>query len=87
MACVGLGLTLGVAGVVYLYLARPQFWWDLAVLLIQKFGPAVVKAFLKLFARMTPAEEEEMHQAVREGRLDEWLKQRRLKRGKSYPDK
>lgn len=87
MACVGLGLTIGVAGVVYLYLARPQFWWDLGVLLIQKFGPAVVAAVLKLFARMTPEEEAEMHQAVREGRWDEWMKKRRLKRGKSYPDK
>lgn len=81
MACIGLGLTLGVAGAVYLYLSRPQFWWGMAVFLLQKFGPAIVKAFLKLFARMSPEEEAEWHQAIREGRGDEWLRQRKRRHG------
>lgn len=87
MAAVLLGVTLGLAGAIYLYVARPIFWWDLGALLVQKCGPWVVQQFLKLFARMSPEEEAEWHQAIREGRSDEWMRERGRKHGKSYPDK
>lgn len=84
MIGVGLGFTIGAAGVTYLYLMRPAFWWSAAIFLWDKFGPEIIKAILKIFARMKPEEEAEWHAAERAGQGKEWLQERQRRKAKEY---
>ncbi len=84
MICIGLGLTLGVAGAVYLYIIRPQFWWDMIIFLGGKFGPAILAALVKVFARMPPEEEAEWRKAVARGDEREWMRERQRRKAKEY---
>lgn len=84
MICVGLGVTLGVAGVTYLYLMRPAFWWSCLVFLWDKFGPEIVKAIMKVFARMPEEEEADWRAAERRGEGKEWLQERQRRKAREY---
>lgn len=84
---VGLGVTLGVAGVTYLYLMRPAFWWGMLVFLWGKFGPEIVKVILKIFARMPAEEEAAWRAAERAGQGKEWLQERQRRKAREYWEK
>ena len=78
------GVCLGIAGAVVLYLSRPEFWTRLGVAVIVKFAPAVVAWLLQVTKRMTPVEEAEWHKAVARGEGDEWIKARQRRKAKEY---
>lgn len=73
LVCVGL-----LAGV-YVAAQRPSFWIEFGARLIKAIMPRVVEYLTK---RMPPEEEAEWHKAVRQGRGDEWLRERMRRRRK-----
>lgn len=70
------GVCLGFAGAVVLYLSRPQYWVRLGIAIIAHFAPAVIAWLLDFTKRMTPEEEAEWHAAIRRGEGDQWIKDR-----------
>lgn len=66
----GLGLFAGA----FLVAQRPSFWAGLALVLLKAGWPYLIRYVGK---RMSPEEEADWHRAIRQGRGDEWLRNRR----------
>jgi uncharacterized membrane protein YdfJ with MMPL/SSD domain len=80
LAAVALGLAAGIALTVRLYLANPVRLAGLgaavAAIAIRAALAYLPKLIAFLGARMPPEEEAEWHRAERQGRGDEWLRER-----------
>ena len=70
----------GLGAGAFLVAQRPSFWIEFGARLLQRLGPRVIQYISR---RMPEHEEREWHKAVRQGRGDEWLRDRwRRKRSK-----
>lgn len=77
---VAVGLVcLGLLAGGYIAAQRPSFWIEFGTRLIKAIMPRVVRYVTK---RMPLEEEAEWHKAVRQGRGDEWLRERMRRRKK-----
>ena len=70
---------IGVAAAAFLVMRSPSFWADAGKQLFNAILPEVIHVVSK---RMTPEEESEWRKAERQGRGDEWLRNRNRKRGR-----
>ena len=70
---------IGVAAAAFLVMRSPAFWADAGKQLFNAILPEVIRVVSK---RMTPEEEAEWRKAERQGKGDEWLRNRNRKRGR-----
>jgi len=69
----------GLGAGAFLVAQRPSFWIEFGARLIKALMPRVIAYMTR---RMPESEEAEWHRAVRQGRGDEWLRERWRKRRK-----
>lgn len=71
-------VAIGLVAAVFIWARRPEFWIEFGWRVFVRLRPLIWSYVSK---RMTPAEEAEMHRAIRQGRGDEWLRNWHRRKG------